>query len=241
MKKIIALLLLLPALAFAQQSDQATTGGLSAQAAAAGLTAGASANGTGYSAAGANNGGTGNGSNQNLILNSSGGGHTTIVSTPNVQGNAFYGSASPDGCSNSQGGGAAGWLIGANVVLSHDLMTCYGLRIYERTMQWAVNLPSEGQIANWKYPVATIDDPKHPENKTVARVYEYKGMSKEQGMDMAADELCLLGDRQRALMEKRGLCVNVKDIPTYDHTGWDSSARSFDRQYAKDHPEQNQP
>jgi hypothetical protein len=196
MKKIIALLVLLPSLAFAQATETTSN-----------------AVGTGTSQAAAQNAGNA----QNIQFNSQGGGHSQLVATPNVQGNAFYGSVSPDGCSNSQGGGASGWLFGANVVLSHDMATCYGLRVYERTMQWVVNLPVQKPYA------------------------AYKGLLREDGMDMASDELCLMNDRVRVLMERRGLCQNIKDVPTYDHTGWDSEARQFDRSYAASHQQLQQP
>lgn len=193
MKKIIALLVLLPALAFGQGTDTPL-------AQATGL-------GVGTSQAGANNAGNA----QQLSLVSNGATHETIQNTPNVQGNAFYGSASPDGCAVSQGGGAAGWLIGFNVLAEKDVWTCIDLRVYERTMQWVVRLPE------------TAPD-------------GYTGMTRAQGMEMASDELCMVGDRQRALMEAHGRCKAVHDIPTYDHLGWDSDARAFDRKYAADHP-----
>lgn len=206
MKKIIAVIAFcLPALAGAQTPSlgpQVVPTTTSASA----LTTNSSAVGTGTSQAGANNAGNA----QNINFNSTGGGHSQIVSTPSIQGNGFYGSVSPDGCTVAQGGGASGWLAGFSLVTSHDVEKCYALRTYERTMQWVVNLPVE--------PAKDSGLP-----------------SRAQGMLMASDELCLMNDRIRVAMERRGLCQNIKDVPTYDHTGWDSDARAFDRKYAQDH------
>jgi hypothetical protein len=204
MKKIIALLCLLPALALAQTSGEFSNA--------------TNSYGQGTSQAGANNAGN----SQGISLTTNGGGHSQVVATPSIQGNGFYGSVSPDGCTSSEGGGAAGWLVGFNFVMPHDAMFCYNLRTFERTMQWAVNLP----------PTPTV----YTNSDGVSIVVP----SRAEGLDTAFDLLCLMGDRQRAVMEAHGRCGAVKDIPTFDHVGtWDSDARAFDRQYATDHPQKH--
>lgn len=220
MRKILAALLFAAIAPLAMGQQSTTTQG----AATAGAT------GTGTSQAASMNAGNGNGAQ--LSITSNGGGHSQVVATPSIQGNGFYGSVSPDGCTVSQGGGAAGWLVGMSFVGAHDAMFCYTLRTYERTMQWAVNLPSEQQVFAWMHPVS-------PDGKAPAPTpYLYQGPTREEGMATATDELCLMGDRIKATMEAHGLCKAVAQIPTYDHTGWDSDSRAFDRKFAAEHNQQ---
>lgn len=153
-------------------------------------------------------GATNAGNAQAITFNQPGNTDSTVRSAPTVYAPNPITPFTQASCIYSASGGVSFIGFGASGSAPIDGETCnwrLSVQWVEATAAGYRDLAVAG-FRGFKMPVATDSAPEPALLNTAAKL-----------MDVATNMQCLTSDRQRAVMERMGMCADVQDIATLDH------------------------